>query len=99
MSIYAIVGTSIVVHREEWMPLPKGAIEMAEGRPFDNAIAQADGTWIDPPIYPKTRLAEIDLESNRPMRAIIAGTATQEDRDKLAALEAEAIQIRSQLAS
>ena len=48
MPVYAIVGTGIVVQSEEWMPLPEGAIGMAGERPFDNAIAQADGTWLVP---------------------------------------------------
>lgn len=65
--------------------------------PSCTAIAEVDGTWLVPAVEPKTRLAEIDLESNRPIRAILAGTATQEDRDKLAALEAEAIQLRASI--
>ena len=40
------------------------------------------------------RLQEIDRESVRPLRAKIAGTHTQADTDKLAALEAEAETLR-----
>jgi hypothetical protein len=43
------------------------------------------------------RLAEIDREAIRPLRAVAAGTQTTADTDKLAALEAEAGQLRSTL--
>ena len=45
----------------------------------------------------KTRLAEIDKESVRPLRAIAAGTQTKEDTDKLTKLEAEAKALREKL--
>ena len=40
------------------------------------------------------RLLEIDLLSLRPLRAKLAGTATQSDTDKLLELEAEAESLR-----
>ena len=40
------------------------------------------------------RLLEIDLLSLRPLRAQLAGTATQDDTDKLLELEAEAESLR-----
>ena len=40
------------------------------------------------------RLLEIDLLSVRPLRAQLAGTATQNDTDKLLELEAEAESLR-----
>lgn len=40
------------------------------------------------------RFAAIDAASVRPLRAIAAGTATEYDHEKLAALEAEAAQLR-----
>lgn len=43
------------------------------------------------------RLREIDTESIRPLRAILVGAKAQEDRDKLAALEAEAKTLRKRL--
>lgn len=43
------------------------------------------------------RLAEIDLLTLRPLRAVSAGTDTKADHDKLAALEAEAVQLRGEL--
>lgn len=45
-----------------------------------------------------TRLAAIDAEAIRPLRAIAAGTATTIDRDKIAALETEAAELRQELA-
>ncbi len=46
----------------------------------------------------KARLREIDSESSRPLRAIAAGSATVEDTAKLAALDAEAVALRTELA-
>lgn len=43
------------------------------------------------------RLGKIDAKSARSMRAILAGTATQEDRDFLAQLEEEAEEVRKEL--
>lgn len=44
------------------------------------------------------RFAEIDRERIRPLAAIAAGTATDEDRDKLARLETQAQALREELA-
>ncbi|MCI8603352.1 MAG: hypothetical protein HFE79_04305, partial [Ruminiclostridium sp.] len=41
---------------------------------------------------------EIDRQAIRPLRAIAAGTATDEDRRILAELEAQAEEIRAQMA-
>lgn len=46
----------------------------------------------------KNRLDEIDRQAIRPLRAIAAGTATDEDRRVLAELEAQAEEIRAQMA-
>jgi hypothetical protein len=43
------------------------------------------------------RLAEMDTLSIRPLRAIADNTATDFDREKLAALEAEAAELRAEL--
>ena len=43
------------------------------------------------------RFAEIDRERIRPLAAIAAGTAEDEDRNKLAALEKEAAELRTEL--
>lgn len=45
-----------------------------------------------------TRLAEIDAKSIRSVRAILAGTGTDADREFLAKLEAEAAELRAKLA-
>lgn len=45
-----------------------------------------------------TRLAAIDAEAIRPLRAIAADAATGIDRGKIAALEAEAAELRRELA-
>lgn len=45
-----------------------------------------------------TRLAEIDSKSIRSLRAIAAGKGTDEDREFLAKLEAEASELRAKLA-
>lgn len=44
------------------------------------------------------RLAAIDVEAIRPLRAIAIGAGTQFDTDKLAALEAEAAALRAERA-
>ena len=46
----------------------------------------------------KKRLEEIDRQAVRPLRAIAAGTATDEDREILAELEMQAEEIRAQMA-
>ena len=43
------------------------------------------------------RLAQIDLDTMRPLRAVLVGSATQYDHDKLAMLDAEAAILRSEL--
>lgn len=45
----------------------------------------------------RTQLAEIDRKSTRPLRSGASGTATQEDRDYLAQLDAQAAALRAQI--
>lgn len=45
----------------------------------------------------KQQLAEIDLQTVRPLRALLSNTATVSDTDNLAALEVEANELREQL--
>ena len=45
----------------------------------------------------KARLAQIDLDTMRPLRAVLVGAATQFDHDKLAALENEANALRQEM--
>lgn len=47
----------------------------------------------------KSRLAEIDSESIRPLRAVLADTATDADKSKLTELENEAIELRTELSN
>lgn len=46
----------------------------------------------------KRRFATIDRERIRPLAAVVAGTATDADNAKLAALEVEALELREELA-
>lgn len=45
----------------------------------------------------KRRFTAIDRERIRPLAAVVAGTGTDEDRDKLARLEQEAQALRDEL--
>ena len=45
-----------------------------------------------------SELSTIDAKAIRPLRSIAAGSATQADRDALAALEARAAEVREALA-
>jgi hypothetical protein len=45
----------------------------------------------------KARLNELDLQSIRPLRAITDGTADAEDREKLAAINAEIEMLRTEM--
>jgi len=45
----------------------------------------------------KSELQRLDSESVRPLRAINAGTDTEEDRDKLTGLDAQAEELRKEL--
>ena len=45
----------------------------------------------------KAELAAIDSQAVRPLRAIVAGTATDEDKARLAELETEADKLRAEL--
>lgn len=45
----------------------------------------------------KTRLAVIDIETTRPLRAITSGAGAEEDKTKLKQLETEAAALRNEL--
>jgi hypothetical protein len=45
------------------------------------------------------RLAQIDIDAIRPLRAVAAGTASPHDTDKLAVLETEAAALRAERAA
>ena len=46
----------------------------------------------------KQQLAELDLQAVRPLRAIAAGTATDEDKSRLAEIEGQAEALRAEIA-
>jgi hypothetical protein len=78
-----------------WIECPAGTVM---GSTFDgNKFFAPTTPPIDNTYQIKTRLAQIGIETIRPLRAVYAGTATQVDHDKLTALEAEAIQLRGEL--
>ena len=61
---------------------------------------------VDPPVTDKERilslknqLEELDRQAIRPLRAIAAGTDTEEDREILTDLEQQAAKLRQQLAA
>lgn len=73
-----------------------------------DALAALGYAWEDDPEPAATgdraseimnRLLEIDAESVRPLRAEAAGAETQDDLDRLTALEAEAQALRLELAT
>ena len=47
----------------------------------------------------KQQLNDLDLEAVRPLRAIVAGTATEEDNIRLAAIESLAVSLREKIAA
>lgn len=47
----------------------------------------------------KQQLNDLDLEAVRPLRAIVAGTATEEDNTRLAAIESLAASLREEIAA
>lgn len=46
----------------------------------------------------KRQLNELDLQAVRPLRAIAAGTATDEDKSRLAEIESKAEELRAEIA-
>ena len=62
------------------------------------AISAAYGENEDQAAEIMQQLSELDSRSIRPLRAIFAGTATDEDRDKLAEIEGQAGALRGELA-
>lgn len=108
MRIFGIVGQSLetTVISGDYTPA-SDEIEMIAARPSSMHVAQVDGTWGFPEPTPAeitaqriaeidARLTAIDLASVRALRAAVAGTATEADRDQLAVWEAEAAALRSE---
>lgn len=74
---------------QEVGPFPRGALRNRPSLSEEERQEQRLKTIL-------SRLATIDAESIRPLRAIAHNEATQMDRDKLAMLEAEAQQLRTE---
>ena len=91
----------------------KGLVGYVDGTPHTVAdYGPLPEGWSDTPPEPTpneqatqrraqimARLAEIDAASVRPLRALVRGDAVPEDTDKLAALDAEAEELRAELAA
>ena len=86
---------------------PNGNLEVWDEKPdgYFTTEEWADAHQLTPEELAEARRAEvldelaaIDLQSARPLRAIVNGTATDEDTAKLAALEAQAENLRAELA-
>ena len=76
----------------EYGPLPQGwSTTPPEPSPEDQAAQRRARIM--------ARLAEIDAASVRPLRALVRGEAVQADTDKLATLDAEAEELRAELAA
>lgn len=87
------------------IPQPTHRPYMMGGRNLETG--EWTGAWEDAGPVPHVRtasdvlarLAAIDTESIRPLRAMVAGTATAGDTSKLAALDTEAAALRAELAA
>ncbi len=80
-------GEPFVVH--EYGPLPEGWSD--EPPEVDSMATRRDEIY--------ARLAEIDLASVRPLRAVTTGEATEFDQQRLAELDREASDLRAELAT
>lgn len=52
MARYVIPGKSDIHNCEQGITPPAGAVPMVQERPSFDAIAQADGTWLEPAVDP-----------------------------------------------
>lgn len=73
-------------------------VEDESGQLVDIVIEEPPASYEQQIAELKSELEEIDRQAIRPLRAIAAGTDTEEDRAALADLEEQAEQIRSQIA-
>lgn len=74
-------------------------VEDEEGQLVDIIPTESPVTDEEKILSIKKQLDEIDRQAIRPLRAIAAGTDTEEDRDILANLEQQAAELRQQLAA
>jgi hypothetical protein len=77
---------------DELGPLPDGAMPEAPAKTAKEVAEQRKSEITG-------RLSQIDAEKIRPTSAIVAGTETAFDRQKLETLEAEAAELRTELAT
>lgn len=81
----------IALHEDEAARMDAEIESMANApEPTEDELVAARIAAID------AQLAQIDAESVRPLRAMLAGDATDEDRARLTALEAEAVSLRTE---
>lgn len=77
---------------QEIGPLPEGYLlerpEKTESEKKEQQLAEI-----------VNRLMEIDMESSRPLRALVNGSGTDADRAKLVRLDAEALRLREEIAA
>lgn len=99
---------------EDEMTLPDGAIRIDDNSNVAQKIMQYERVQLlmlenatDIQVKPVidrcseifTELEKLDLQAVRPMRAIMAGTATDIDKQKLTAIEEQASRLREELAN
>ena len=93
--------------------VPSGAMVLSDDSPAAQKIREYDRVKLIPsensseevevsPIKNEqaeifAKLEELDLQAVRPLRAIVAGTATETDRQKLSEIEAEAKKLRKEI--
>ena len=81
------VENGAMIVRDPPEPEPEPVVELSPVESAAQRIAEIDA-----------RLTAIDFASVRPLRASVAGTATEADAAQLAALEAEAATLRAERA-
>lgn len=89
------VAAKIMSATRPWSPVEDESgvlVDIIEIPPSQDELNQQRADEI------KRQLAELDLQTMRPLRAIEAGTATDEDADKLREIEAQAVILRAELA-
>lgn len=101
-NVVLLEGEKLERHIESFSPFPM--IEKFKGVDISALSAMVEPTEpaaqaaAEPTVSIKNQLADIDYQSVRSLRAIAAGTATEEDRSVLNSLEEQAQSLRQQLA-
>lgn len=89
------VAAKIMSAARPWSPVEDengGLVDIIEAPLSQDEINQQRAEEI------KRQLAELDDRTTRPLRAILAGTATDDDRNKLREIEEQAKTLRDRLA-